>query len=237
MNTKFAMFAGRSLIAKSLLGSVLLLTGCNATVKSTSSAGSVAPGTPRLSTSASETSSSIALKLSQSSVCRGTSNFGSEGTTAWGASFGDLTASGANRDISTSQISLKSEVNQGTCSNGFRTTRAKCGANGARWAARALPAGYRAMPLVNKDHDGFLNGGGGNDGDGNPNDNHTVTLADTSGISHCGDTQATVAARVAACNYSWDGASHGNGGQGKWSLVTKMTSGAETWRDERTDLL
>jgi hypothetical protein len=90
----------------------------------------------------------------------------------------------------------------------------------------------RAIPLVNKDHDGFSAGPSGND----PNDGNTITQADISGVATCGNTQTTVAARIADCNYTWDGAVQGNTGHGSFSLVTKA-NGYAVWRDDRTQML
>lgn len=64
----------------------------------------------------------------------------------------------------------------------------------------------------------------------------SVTRPDTSGISSCGSTQATIEARIASCNLTWDGGVLGKTGEGKWSLVTKL-NGKEVWRDERTGML
>lgn len=60
-----------------------------------------------------------------------------------------------------------------------------------------------------------------------------VSRADTSAIKSCGIEQATIPARVADCNYRWDGSALGKMGEGTWSLVTKAND-KEVWRDDRS---
>lgn len=78
-----------------------------------------------------------------------------------------------------------------------------------------------------------------------------LTLDDTGGTGSvasvtrptvdCGVT-GTVTARIANCvllnpsSSSWDGAVNGNAGQGRWQLVSRISS-KEVWRDEQTGLL
>jgi hypothetical protein len=106
-------------------------------------------------------------------------------------------------------------------------------------AAGSLPSGYREIPNVALDSDGH----GGSE----------VTKASRP-TTACGMTQATLDARIADCvtrnagNATWNGATHGIGGEGTWSLVTAfLPAGAngdpcaglceEVWRDNRTGLV
>lgn len=58
----------------------------------------------------------------------------------------------------------------------------------------------------------------------------------------CG-TSGTVSQRVSLCRQEngakafYDGRQYGQAGEGDWSLVTRLSSGEEVWRDERTKLL
>lgn len=67
-------------------------------------------------------------------------------------------------------------------------------------ASPLSPADLNAIPVVAADDDGM--------GD--------VTRPDTSTITTCGNTQATVAARIADCKFSWNGEALGKMGEGKW---------------------
>jgi hypothetical protein len=113
--------------------------------------------------------------------------------------------------------------------------------------------GYRAIPKIAKDDDGYTGG--------------SVTLVsrtnwDTTcdaitgagggsanSVCKCG-LSGTIEQRIADClahtvigaNATWDGATKGNAGQGTWKLVTRTgaltgTKGREVWRDERTKLV
>ncbi|MEN0060180.1 MAG: hypothetical protein AAGB31_15180 [Bdellovibrio sp.] len=59
----------------------------------------------------------------------------------------------------------------------------------------------------------------------------------------CGETQATIAARIADCaaknpsSSTWDGTTQCNGAEGLWRLVTYKAANQEVWRDERTQLI
>ncbi len=97
-------------------------------------------------------------------------------------------------------------------------------------------SGYRAVPDINTDDDGYTGG------------SVTYVNRSTWGSTTCGTTQSTIAARIANCatvfgaNATWDGSVDGNAGQGVWKLVTRtgpVTSsmGQEVWQDERTGLL
>lgn len=83
----------------------------------------------------------------------------------------------------------------------------------------------RDIPDLTIDDSGFARNGGVN-----------LQIPDTGTITSCGITQNTIEARIADCNYSWDGESKGKMGEGKWSLVTKA-NGKEVWRDDRTGLV
>jgi hypothetical protein len=113
--------------------------------------------------------------------------------------------------------------------------------------------GYRAVPDINKDDDGYTGG--------------SVTLVsrtnwDTTcdsvtgagggsanSVCKCGQSGA-IEQRIADCashsvigsEATWNGAIKGNAGQGTWKLVTRTAAlasskGREVWRDERTKLL
>lgn len=96
--------------------------------------------------------------------------------------------------------------------------------------------GYRAVPKITKDDDGYTGG--------------SVTYVDRStwASTTCGTTQATLNARIADCatvfgaNATWDGSIKGNAGQGQWKLVSRTGGissgrGREVWQDQRTMLL
>lgn len=133
---------------------------------------------------------------------------------AGSAGFASLAGSNASRTLGTTQITEQAET--------------------ATYGTTTLPTGYRDVPKVETDDDGYA---GGN-----------VTYATRPTVT-CGTTQTTVAARIAACvtangaSATWSGATNGNAGQGTWYLVTyagnnSLTSNnAEVWQDARTGLL
>lgn len=96
----------------------------------------------------------------------------------------------------------------------------------------SLPTGYREIPDIYKDDDGF-------------NESSPVQRVDRStwGKTTCGRTQNSIEARITDCKKQlgalaeWDGTLKGNAGQGLWKLVTRSGPGKEIWRDERTGLL
>jgi len=90
-----------------------------------------------------------------------------------------------------------------------------------------LFVGYRNIPKIMVDDEGY---------------NGDSVIKANRPTRACGTSQSTVAGRVADCFLAnsersmWDGAVHGNAGQGLWKLVTYDGS-HEVWRDERTQLL
>lgn len=138
------------------------------------------------------------------------------------------------------ESSISSTVTDGTDGTGGTDGSGGTGTSegmGARAYRDIGSTTERLRPLVNKDHDGMNETSGSRSGlaaVGDPD--NTVAFADTSAITTCGNTQTTVAARIADCNFSWDGTTLGNAGQGKWHLVTKVNS-KQVWQDERTGLL
>lgn len=131
---------------------------------------------------------------------------GGDGDGELTGSFADFIASLQHRDKMMAQKTLKEELTLGTS---------------------ALPSGYRKVPDLTKDDDGYSGG--------------SVTFASRP-TQVCGTTQNTVEARVAQCAElnaalaSWDGSVVGNAGQALWKLVT-YNGTHEVWRDERTGLL
>lgn len=91
----------------------------------------------------------------------------------------------------------------------------------------ALPTGYRQVTRIASDDDSFAGGS---------------STAASRPSTTCGTTQSTIEDRVTDCatknptTATWDGATNGNAGQGKWSLVT-FDGTNEVWRDERTQLV
>jgi|GEM_PF-1281823 len=163
--------------------------------------------------------SSIALTLSASSVCVGTSIFGSAGTAVCNSVFGDLTASNMNRDPATAQMSLSTE----------KTTS-------------SYAAGYREVPDALKDDDGYYNNTtAGCGGSGGPYDTCTQVVFAARPGSDCG-TSGSITARIANClsvngaAATWNGSTEGTNGEATWKLVTRLNS-KEVWRDERSGLV
>lgn len=171
---------------------------------------------------------------SASQVASGSTILGVSGS--YTGSFAAVMASMEHRDAATSQVSLQTEAVT----------------NAASVYTHADP-GYRAIPKIAKDDDGYTGG--------------SVTMVDrTSWDTACdSSTGATggsadspckcglsgnISARIADCaahgtmgtGATWDGAAKGNAGQGAWKLVTRtgaVTSsmGREVWQDQRTMLL
>ena len=131
------------------------------------------------------------------------------------ANFASLAGSNASRTLGTTQITQQIEA--------------------INYGSTLLPAGYRDVPDITLDDDGFEGG--------------SVTYATRPTVT-CGSTQTTISARIAACatangvNATWSGSVNGNAGQGTWNLVTYagMNSqypgvNAEVWQDAQTGLL
>lgn len=99
----------------------------------------------------------------------------------------------------------------------------------------SLPAGYRPIPKIISDDEGFLN---------------TEVLPvnrDTWGATSCGQT-GTIKNRIANCRTvlglgtQWSGTLEANASQGSWKLVSRLgakvgSQAQEVWIDERTGLL
>jgi hypothetical protein len=102
------------------------------------------------------------------------------------------------------------------------------------YAGSSLPIGYREVPSILKDDDGFL---GANSVSGE------FQSVNRSSFVNCGSMQDTVSARIADCaalngsNATWNGNLSANAGQGTWKLVTRMGPNQEVWQDQRTGLL
>ena len=106
-------------------------------------------------------------------------------------------------------------------------------AEATTYAGVSLPTGYRDIPDITKDDDGYQSAGV---------TSPQVTLSTRPG-TNCGTTQTTIAARIADCasvigaNATWDGTVKGNAGQGVWKLVTRAAASKEVWQDQRTGLI
>jgi hypothetical protein len=168
-------------------------------------------------------------------IASGVTVLGVTGTLV-GGSFADFMASMEHRDKATTQVTLKTEsvTNAGTV------------------YTNADP-GYRAIPKISKDNDGYMGG--------------SVTYVSRTGwdttcdsvtgagggsansVCKCG-LSGTLAQRIADCaahtvigtNATWDGSTKGNAGQGTWKLVTRTgavssSKGREVWQDQRTGLM
>jgi hypothetical protein len=86
------------------------------------------------------------------------------------------------------------------------------------------------IPIIGFHHAGF-NGRQGDVENPIPNTN-TSTLVNTSYITNCGESIATVAERIEDCNFTADLTTQG---WGTWKLVTKTTSNTyQVWLDENT---
>lgn len=98
-----------------------------------------------------------------------------------------------------------------------------------------LPAGYRPIPKISSDDEGFLN-------------TETLTVnRDSWGATSCGQT-GTLATRISNCRNAlglgaqWNGSFEANASQGSWKLVSRLGAkvgqqAQEVWIDERTGLL
>lgn len=161
---------------------------------------------------------SIALTLSTSSVCTGTSIFGSTGIAVCNSVFGDLTASNMHRDVATAQMTLTTEK-----------------------ASGAYASGYRNVPKILKDDDGYWTADQGCNSSGGAYQTCSTVVKATRPSTDCGMSGA-ITARIADCVAengavaTWSGATKGLAGEATWKLVTRK-NGSETWRDERTGLL
>jgi hypothetical protein len=129
----------------------------------------------------------------------------------------------------TSGINLSSNVYRDQA-----TTNISQVAETTTYAGALLPAGYRDVPVIAKDDDGYVSPGVSSP---------QVTLANRVGFVNCGTTQSTIAARIADCatqngsSATWDGTVKGNAGQGVWKLAVRFGAGLEVWQDQRTGLL
>ena len=101
------------------------------------------------------------------------------------------------------------------------------------YAGVGLPGGYREVPTIATDDDGYVSVGV---------TSSLVTLS-TRPTGNCGTTQNTVSARITECASingaaaTWDGKFKANAGQGIWKLVTRAAANKEVWQDQRTGLL
>lgn len=144
---------------------------------------------------------------------------------AGSATCGGVTlASHEHRDASVTQISLPTEVVTDAATSYTNAT------------AYGSSTGYRAVPDINKDDDGYTGG--------------SVTAVNRTtpiawGSTTCG-TSGTISARISSCatafggQATWNGATQGNAGQGVWKLVTRTGAvngsleGSEVWQDQTT---
>ncbi|MFP5492359.1 MAG: hypothetical protein ACLGG0_12715 [Bacteriovoracia bacterium] len=110
-------------------------------------------------------------------------------------------------------------------------------------------AGYRAVPDITKDDDGYPINATRDDIDPIKLAARTVDRS-TWGATTCGDLPAddTIAKKITHCNSvfgtnaTWNGSTKGISGEGTWVLVSRVGDkagelGREVWRDERTKLL
>jgi hypothetical protein len=157
--------------------------------------------------------SGVSSALTQADVCSGKNFLGSAGTASCGGgAYDSFMASVVYRDPATTQITLSSEK-----------------------SAVSLPSGYREVPDVNKDDDGYYTSARGCRGTGGNFDTCTpVTYASHAGTD-CG-TSGSQATRIADCALSWDGTTNGTAGESLWQLVTSI-NGKEVWKDTRTGLV
>lgn len=157
--------------------------------------------------------------LISSNIKNGISVFGVLGTYT-GSNAGSM-ASNMFRDRAVTQISILSES----------TT------NAGNQYTNNYP-GYRAVPRIGKDDDGYTGG------------NVIYVDRSTWASTACGISQANLNSRIADCsavfgiNATWDGSVKGNSGQSVWKLVTRTSAkdfasnrSREVWRDEGTGLL
>ena len=164
--------------------------------------------------------SSITSTLTASDLCTGKSIFGSAGIAVCNSVFSDLTASNMYRNVATAQMTLTTET-----------------------STTSYASGYRNVPDIYKDDDGYFDSTKGCGNSGGYKDTCTSVVKATRPSVTCGTTQATVSARIAHCltqngaNATWTGSTKGTSGEGTWKLVTRTSGTKEVWRDERTGLV
>lgn len=171
--------------------------------------------------------------LLAANILNGVSIFGVTGTYS---NSGVTLMSNMHRDKATTQITQETEVitNVGT-------------------AYPNVDPGYRAIPKIAKDDEGYIGGSVTLVSRTNWDTGCDATTGAGGGsansVCKCG-LSGTIEARLADCaahnvigtNATWDGAIKGNAGQGTWKLVSRTGAvssgkGFEVWRDERTKLL
>lgn len=229
---------------------LIILSGCknsvtipSATTTTTGSSSSVVPAPEQLCSSA--TGGQAILGVTGVGVCQGVSGGANAtaadvlaGTYFWdstgasvlgtmvggggGSSFGDLIGSNMFRNVATAQITLSVE----------KSTTA------------GYPAGYREIPDVYKDDDGYWDSNQGCGATGGLGDTCTTVIKSTRPATPCGTGLGldTVDKKIADCltlnaaTSSWSASTNGISGEGNWKLVT-LLGGKEVWRDERTGFL
>ncbi len=155
-----------------------------------------------------------------SQICAGVTVLGALGSGACTSAFGDFTGSDIHRDPATAQITVKAE----------RT-------------AVLLGAGYREVPDILKDDEGYWTSGRGCTGGGGSAQTCTPVTIAVRPVVTCGTSQGSLALRIANCtslnagSATWTGSSSGNAGQATWRLVTRTATSKEVWQDQRTGLL
>ena len=153
-------------------------------------------------------------------ICSTKSILNLSGTAVCNSVFGDIAVSNMYRNVATPQMTLTTEIS---------TTSYACG--------------YRNVPDVYKDDDGYYDSTNGCGNSGGNTDTCTSVVKATRPSETCGTTQATVSARIAHClaqnpaTATWNGATKGISGEGTWKLVTRTAGAKEVWRDERTGLV
>jgi hypothetical protein len=159
-------------------------------------------------------------------ICSGKTIFGTLGSAVCNSVFGDLVGSNAHRNVNASQITLKDEIDNG------------------------LDTGYRAIPDVSKDDDGYWTSAAGCTAAGGSANTCTTVVKATRPTVDCGSS-GEIEDRITDCvtanpsASTWDGSVKGLGGEGTWKLVTRISSTTypsetqtyEVWRDERTGLV
>jgi hypothetical protein len=120
-------------------------------------------------------------------------------------------------------------------SSAFRTvgtTQVSLSSANSTYLNQSMPSGYRDVPVVNTDDEGYCNADAGALGAScSPTTPIiSVTYAQHIAMNNCGMTQPTIAARIADCKTqnpsvaTWDGAVNGTSGEATWMLVTKLTA-------------
>lgn len=141
-------------------------------------------------------------------------------------------------------------------SNAFRnvgSAQLTQGQEVSTYASSLLPANYRDIPDTTKDDDGYYNADAGCSS--GCTSVTSISWLQHIGMSTCGTSQNTLAARIADCLSqnptvaTWNGASNGNSGEGLWYLVTRNTPQGvcsatlnscrpvEIWQDAHTGLI